>query len=248
MITRAYIHEYGNGKMEPEHADVLEVLESRGIACELFTQKRLQRSQLALNKSTLVVGDHQIMQSILKKWGYHKELLTYPVVLRPYLKRNIHETTLSNLITESNHTDLSHIFIKPKGKSKLFTGFVVNSNEDLFALFNLSKNTRLFVSSVVEWSSEFRVFVNNSTIVGIQHYDGNPEYAIDLSVVKKAINDLKNSTENTRGYALDFGVLSNGETALVEWNDGYALGSYGLDKEVYTELILSRWNEIMLEI
>jgi hypothetical protein len=39
--------------------------------------------------------------------------------------------------------------------------------------------------------------------------------------------------------------LDDGNTALIEWNDGFALGSYGLEKEIYTELILTRWEEIL---
>jgi hypothetical protein len=47
------------------------------------------------------------------------------------------------------------------------------------------------------------------------------------------------------GYGLDLGVLSGGQTALVEWNHGFSLGSYGLDSSLYTELILARWCEFM---
>jgi hypothetical protein len=39
MISHAYIHEYGNGKLEPEHLDIKLVLESRNIPLTLFTQK-----------------------------------------------------------------------------------------------------------------------------------------------------------------------------------------------------------------
>ena len=247
MITRAYIHEYGNGKIEPEQLTVKNVLESRGISCELFTEKRVHRNQLELDNSTLVVGDNPTIQSVLKRIGYNREFLSYPKSLRQYLYRNVRETTIANLIAESSSTDISNIFIKPRDKSKLFTGFVVNSNNDLFNIFHYSKSTRLFVSPIVEWISEFRVFVNNSNIVGIKNYSGKSDASIDMKLIKSAISDLENSQESTQGYSLDFGVLDNGETALVEWNDGYALGAYGLDEEIYTDLILARWNEILLE-
>jgi hypothetical protein len=32
--------------------------------------------------------------------------------------------------------------------------------------------------------------------------------------------------------------------ALVEWNDGFSLGSYGLEGGLYTDLILARWCEL----
>lgn len=39
MILKAYIHEYGNNKIEAEHLDIKEILESRGIDCQLLQQK-----------------------------------------------------------------------------------------------------------------------------------------------------------------------------------------------------------------
>ena len=65
----------------------------------------------------------------------------------------------------------------------------------------------------------------------------------DVPVVLGALAQL-GSGESTAGYGVDFGVLSMGETALVEWNDGFSLGAYGLDKALYTELTVARWNEL----
>ncbi|MFN7976011.1 MAG: ATP-grasp domain-containing protein [Acidobacteriota bacterium] len=47
------------------------------------------------------------------------------------------------------------------------------------------------------------------------------------------------------GYGIDFGVLADGRTALVEMNDGYGLGSYALDPDLYTDLLVARWEELM---
>ncbi len=244
MITKAYIHEYGNGKIEPEHQDVKDVLESRGIECKLFTSKRLQRSQIQIDKETLIVGDHSTMLHIFKKLGINSLTSSYPESLRKYLKRNIWETTVRKLLSQNNREFLN-IFVKPKSKTKLFTGFVVQSNYDIFKLETLATDTELYCSSVVEWISEFRVFVNQSKIIGIKNYNGARNLQLDMKIVENAIQDFENSNEKTAGYGIDFGILKNGETALVEWNDGFALGSYGLDKEIYTELILNRWEEIL---
>lgn len=245
MITKAYIHEYGNGKLEPEHADVKTVLESRGIPCELFTSKRLQRNQLQLDKNTLVVADHPTIELVFKRIGFKHKLNSYPISLRPYLKRNVWETSLGKLISQSEYGAISPIFIKPKLKAKLFTGFVIESISDLYKLGRISKNTELFCSSVVNWQTEYRVFIHNSTIVGIKNYDGNSNIIPDRAEIEKAVEVFEKSEDRTNGYSLDFGVLDDNQTALIEWNDGFALGSYGLDKELYTDLILARWNEIL---
>lgn len=107
-----------------------------------------------------------------------------------------------------------------------------------------SHSTPVYCSEVVKWLSEYRVFVMEGEIVGIKHYCGDPTVMIDLHTVSDAVNLLTESNQGTVGYAVDFGVVEGGITALVEWNDGFSLGSYGLDKRIYTELILTRWCEL----
>jgi len=245
MILRAYIHEYGHHQLEPEHADIKEVLEARGVECVLFTSKVLQRNQLQLNDQTLVVGDHPTMQSVFKRMGVNVANDCYPKSLKKYLNRTILETIVRKLQIKNQHTEISNMFIKPKSKAKLFTGFVLHSSEDLFQLDRLAKDTELYCSTVVEWISEYRVFVNRSRIVGIKHYLGDEQVKLNMATVENALTDFENSDQRTDAYGMDFGVLKNGETAFIEWNDGFALGSYGLDKEVYTDLILARWEEIV---
>ena len=247
MNTKAYIHEYGNGKLEPEHLDVKTVLESRGINSELFTTKRLRRNQLVLDKHTLIVGDHPTIETVFKRIDYSKKGSSYPLSLRKYLKRSIWESSLRNLLREAHSKDILNIFIKPKLKDKLFTGFIVLSNTDLIKLHGISKHTDLYCSTVVNWRSEYRVFVNQSKIVGVKHYAGDRSLTLNMTEVKSAIAEFELSSDRTDGYGIDFGVLANGEIALVEWNDGFALGSYGLDGNIYTDLILSRWEEILKE-
>lgn len=245
MITRAYIHDYGNNKIEPEHLDVKQVLEKRGVHCELFTVKKIHRNQLKLDKQTLVVGDHPTIKSVLKRLGYAHQVSTYPESIRSFLHRSVWEKTAGELISEGYNKEISNVFIKPKFESKLFTGFVIHSSRDVHNLLGIPKSTELFVSTVVEWESEFRVFINDSIVVGVRHYEGDINASLDMRVVENAILEFEKSKDKVRAYSLDFGVLSTGETTLIEWNDGYALGSYGLDPEIYTDLIVARWNEIL---
>ena len=46
------------------------------------------------------------------------------------------------------------------------------------------------------------------------------------------------------GFGIDFGVLLDGRTVLVEMNDGYSLGSYGLNAVEYSELLEARWAQL----
>ncbi|WP_343604341.1 ATP-grasp domain-containing protein [Fluviicola sp.] len=245
MISKAYIHEYGNNKMEPEHLDVKETLEARGIECEFFTTKRLMRNQLLIDDTTIVVGDNPTMMNVFKRLGINWTNDSYPESLRKYLNRNVWESSIRKLFMKSHENEVGNVFVKPKSSPKLFTGFVINSNLDLYRLDGIAKDTDLYCSSVVKWLSEYRVFVNKSKIVGIKNYHGDESLKLNMKVVENAIGDFEKSEQRTNAYGIDFGILDDGSTALIEWNDGFALGSYGLDKEVYTDLILTRWNEIL---
>jgi ATP-grasp domain, R2K clade family 2 len=245
MIKKAYIHEYGSNKLEPEHKDVIDVLEEREIPYELFTEKRLSRNQLKLDNETLVVGDNPTITTALKRIGFNYTNDAYPKSLEKYLGRKVWETTIRKLTSQASFKEVSGVFVKPKSKAKLFTGFVINSDYELFQLERFSKDTDLYCSTLVNWLSEYRVFVNNSKIVGVRMYDGDEALKLDMDVVGKAVSDFENSGEKTTAYGIDFGVLESGETTFIEWNDGFALGAYGLDKEIYTDLLIARWEEIL---
>ena len=249
MINNAFIHEYGNSKLEPEHLDVKSVLESRNISVNLFTQKRLDRNQLTLDKNTLVVGEIPIVLKALKKIGITNiNHNTYPTCLHYLLKRKIWTSTIKDIIQNINSNAFEGIFVKPKDIFKKFTGFIVYSSSDFYKFQDASHKTLLYCSEIVQWKSEYRIYVTDGKIVGIRNYAGDENVKLNMNEVYQAINVLEKSDERTAGYGIDFGVLSNGETALIEWNDGFSLGSYDLEKEKYTDLLIARWLELMHQI
>ena len=80
-------------------------------------------------------------------------------------------------------------------------------------------------------------------MVAANHYSGDASLQVNFEVVKEAIKAFENQGA-PNAYGIDFGVLESGETALVEVNDAYALGAYGITGEDYTRLILTRWKEL----
>lgn len=93
--------------------------------------------------------------------------------------------------------------------------------------------------------SEYRAYIIHSQILGIYCYEGNPEFAIARSAIIEAIKLLDEAGESLAGYSLDFGILETGETALIEMNEGFALGNYGLSDDSYADLVLARWEELI---
>lgn len=244
MITKAYIQEYGNNKMEPEQVSVMNELKARGIPVQLFTQKLLDRRRLSLNPETLVVGDVTVVLRALKYLGINDfNQNSYPKSLASFYHRTIWESSVKKMTNELyNGEFVTSVFVKPKYDTKKFTGFVLDTLDDLRMFKGASRGTILYCATPVTWLSEYRVYVLNGEIVGIGHYEGDKAVELDMNVIEEAIQVLEKSDEKTVAYGIDFGVLGNGKTALIEWNDAFSLGNYGLSQKLYTDLIMARWN------
>ncbi|MBJ6764455.1 ATP-grasp domain-containing protein [Myxococcaceae bacterium JPH2] len=245
MVRAAFVQEYGQGRMESEMRAVLDVLRARGVPVEPFLAKRLERRQLPVSRDTLVAGDVPTVLGALKLLGIEPPpTCDYPPSLAALLHRRVWPSTVRQLKALVLQGATGPVFAKPGERRKRFTGHVFRDVDDLLALEHASASTPLWCSEVVQWQSEFRVFVLRGAIVGVRHYAGDPSVRLDEARVTEAVATLEAAGEGTAGYAVDFGVLSTGETALVEWNDGFSLGAYGLPPEEYTQLTVARWCEL----
>lgn len=137
-------------------------------------------------------------------------------------------------------------FVKPHLDVKRFTGFVSKSIND----FNLYPELedwdgpyfvrKPFSSRIV---SEWRCFVNRGNLVNVSYYNGwDPGVFPDTGVVKNLIS-LYHSPPVS--YTIDVAVLEDGSTELVELNDMWAIGPYGINESDYFLLLKDRWLEIL---
>jgi ATP-grasp domain, R2K clade family 2 len=72
-------------------------------------------------------------------------------------------------------------------------------------------------------------------------YQGDWRLTCDPQIIEAAVTAYSSAPA---GYAIDFGVTATGETLMIEVNDGYALGNYGLPPIYYTQLLSARWSEL----
>ena len=149
--------------------------------------------------------------------------------------------------------DEGSIFIKPE-RTKLFTGFIIKSldpdkypefeREQFNVFLKLKPSEKLFVSEVVNFTAEWRVYVLKGEVIGICRYDDleSEEYEVDDFLVSELVCDpeLEGKT-----YAVDIGELEDGNQVIVEFNDAWAIGLYpGLVHKDYFKFLLTRWEEI----
>ncbi len=87
-------------------------------------------------------------------------------------------------------------------------------------------------------------FVIRSEVKCVQQYGGDERVA-DGEVIRDCVDRLTQSGTAASAYAIDFGVLRDGRTVLLEVNDGYSLGRYGCAPEVYVDVLGTRWAELV---
>lgn len=246
VIEKAFIQQIGNNRLRIEEQFVSEYVEKLGIPIQMYTEKFIHRRSLPLTMNSLVVGDMPCVIGALKQLEIKvPEANSYPSSLREYMHRNIWEMSLAQL--EANLRDgLSKpIFAKPRFRQKKFTGQVFNSESDLYYVSGASRHLELYCCDFVKWVSEFRVYVVESEIREIAYYDGDESVHPSEKVIQSAINELYEAGEAYAAFGIDFGVLSSGETALIEMNDGFALGAYKVSPSDYGELVYKRWLELL---
>ena len=132
------------------------------------------------------------------------------------------------------------LFIKPK-QGKLFTGFICNSEADIAGRFSPEESIPVYCSEVRNIITEWRCFVRYGEILDIRRYKGELGRIYSFQKVKEMISSYSDAPA---AYSLDLGITSEGDTLIVEVNDGYALGSYGLDPLLYAKLLSARWAEL----
>lgn len=171
--------------------------------------------------------------------------IDYPKELHDYLGRNVWAAKLGDIRFSTDR-----VFIKPQ-KQKEFTGFVyTNTASDRLRLVSVHDDADIWVSDIVNFVSEYRVFVMYGLPVGIRWYKGDPFVKPEKSVIKEAVERWTMDGDFVRNdvphaCTLDFGVTKDGKTLLIEANDGFAFGGYGLGSITYARMLDARWRQVV---
>lgn len=232
---KAYIQAAANGFPHNDNFyDAYQGFHEMGFETILFrTRDELMQSE----PEDVVVGYVGTVQYKLRNLGVAIPDLDYPDELKQYLGRKIWPSKLS---TVNNDPDLWPVFIKPV-KDKAFTGVAVHSTRDLVGCGNCMEDYEIYCSDILDIRAEWRVFVRYGQILDVRPYRGDWRLHFDPCVIESAVRDYVTAPA---GYAIDFGVTADGKTVLIEVNDGYALGNYGLFRILYAQLLSARWAEL----
>lgn len=188
-------------------------------------------------KEDIVISYVEDVRSMLRKYEIVAPEIDYPEELTAFLGRKVWKSRLSAI---ANHPESWNVFIKPV-EDKKFTGIVVRSTKDLVGCGTYGEDPEIWCSDVVKFVAEWRCFVRYGDILDVRRYRGDWRVQFDTRMVQEIVNRFRSAP---KGYAVDIGLTDQGETLLIEVNDGYALGHYGMSSLDYAKLLSARWAEL----
>lgn len=247
----AYLEKAGDEWLDDFVYIARQALIERGYKIIPFDGSDMENSLLNkvfVPEEDLIIGSVEATIAYFNKCGIAiPKSISYPDELKKYLGRNIIETTFGELGDDYPY------FVKPSNQVKLFTGDVVEKKEHLGYLIDsgAKKDTPVFKSTLIDFASEYRCFITNGEIKGIQYYQGDFKLYPDTFIIQGMVDAY---TDCPSAYTLDVGVVkvmsNNGKfiyhyTTLVEVNDMWAIGSYGFNGKDYVLMCARRMKEII---
>jgi hypothetical protein len=165
------------------------------------------------------------------------ENVDIPSELREMAGRKIWTSTVG----EVKRGDLN-VFVKPLKFQKDFSGHVINTSVHPWRLNKLPDNYELLCQEVVNFRGEMRFYVINKEIVGASPYrSGVVDYQNYMKFAREAVKKYKSQPA---GYCIDIGWMNRKALAVVEVNEGFSCGNYGIAPELYAKMIEARWREM----
>lgn len=179
--------------------------------------KHLPNSKLQPEFSTYTpCGTVEFVQKYLDL--YHDIHITKPINIPPQLLHNKYTKRSVKYIGEGLYSFGNKKFIKSHDKIKEFN--------EISDVWEVPKDKTVMVSDVINIESEWRAFVFESKLVGLQNYLGEFTMFPDVRLIENMIKDY---TYCPPAYTLDVGINSKDGTFIIECHNFYSCGLYGFN-------------------
>lgn len=170
-----------------------------------------------------------------------------------YLLRGTNVMTLGDFKYKD---DRLPIFVKPYTKLKKFASGLIKEKSSRKELFHkneageiLDDNMYVLTSDPIDILSEYRCFIKEGKLMGIRHYQGDFTIFPNINMIKEMVETYQPTAPVA--YSLDVGVIDRNyginaplDTVLIECQDMWSIGPYGLDPLIYISMLKKRWFEI----
>jgi hypothetical protein len=160
------------------------------------------------------------------------DTIDYPEELESFFARKIKKIEYKDIPQQYPY------FIKPI-THKTFTGKVIREFRDLIGI---PETELYYTEDILDIQSEYRVYIQDKEILGIKHYKGNPYISPKEKTIKEMISKY---TSQPNTYTLDVGVTKDRKTILIEANQGYSVGNYGLSEIQYAKFLREGYRQYL---
>lgn len=165
------------------------------------------------------IGAVEFVHKYLKKYfDLEPKPRNIPEELFKFAGRNVINGTEKDIVGEK--------FVKSNDKIKAFTEICKKAPKGNYQ-----------ISDVIDIKSEWRGFVYQGELVGLQNYLGEFDIFPDVALIRQMIKEYKDSPIS---YTLDV-AISNGNTVIIEVHDFYSCGLYGFHDYKILPFMFSRW-------
>lgn len=188
-----------------------------------------------LIRRNLFVGSVEFMTEVFKRIGISNVRLP---------ENSNRESSIITLKEAHQRVSLGEkLFVKPL-EIKLFTGLVLDGMT-YTCLKNLPDETMLISYSPFESKieSEWRIYVHNHKMIDSRNYSGEFKISPDYNYIEGVI--LSNKDRFPQSYVIDIGILKNEKNVVIEYNDMWAIGNYGIPNDIYLRMLKDRYFEII---
>ena len=222
----------------------------RELGAEIIPYHKIDEIYDNVDRADIVLDYIDQCNTIFGKFGVEPHIPDYPDNMKPFLGRKIWKDTIDSIASNEEKWSAGY-FVKPI-RDKAFTGKIISSISDLVGCGNSTENYEVIVSEPLDILAEWRGFITYDKLVDLRPYgmlsDRTKQsylYHYDGNIVHKMMEVFCEWEDRPAACSMDICYTKDGRTLLVEFNDAYSLGAYGLHSVAYAKLISARWAQLL---
>jgi len=157
-----------------------------------------------------------------------------------YLHRNINFDYIKNgeLVIFNKNNFKYPFFIKSDTQIKKYTNIIYHPNE-----LKDVPDDKYMISDIIDIDSEYRCFIYNKKLVGLQNYSGDFTIFPNINIINEMIKEYKNAPIS---YTLDVGInnyinSNDNNTFIIECHDFFSIGLYGFNDSRILPQMFKDW-------
>ena len=222
----------------------------RELGAEIVPYHTIDEIYDKVDREDIVLDYIDQCNVIFRKFGVEPHIPDYPESMKVFLGRKIWKDTIDSIASNEEKWSAGY-FVKPV-RSKAFTGKIISSIADLVGCGNCSDNYDVIVSEPLDILAEWRGFITYDKLIDLRPYgmliDRTRQsylYHYDSDIIQRMMDAFCEWKGRPAACSMDICYTKDGRTLLVEFNDAYSLGNYGLPSIAYAKMISARWSQLL---